>query len=333
MEDAPKEDALPLLAFALQRLWRQYSASGALTKDNDDKVGGLRGLIEDAAERALRGISPDEDVALPSGPPTKRRVDLAASTFVPGLAQINDQGATVRRIAAWNDFNEEQQELLAQVRSMAARHAQGRRRRRYRRGCPRGAFSRMDPAEGLARARTGPPRRAPVGYKRRRGLGPARRARVWLDHRGRRLRGARALINDTRYRHQFGRLQKDYLEACAAAGRVRVLRFGGLLMGILVAAAAAAAAVDNKLTYEALIARPISSINARISPIQTTITRRPFASPWRQLPGAALFDWGNARDCVGLSLSAPECALRLTGVRRAGPGNAASVPGRIRSKI
>jgi hypothetical protein len=24
MEDAPKEDALPLLAFALQRLWRQY---------------------------------------------------------------------------------------------------------------------------------------------------------------------------------------------------------------------------------------------------------------------------------------------------------------------
>src|SRR5262249_22307662 len=48
MEDAPKEDALPLLAFALQRLWRQYAASGKLTKDNYDKVGGLKGLIEDA---------------------------------------------------------------------------------------------------------------------------------------------------------------------------------------------------------------------------------------------------------------------------------------------
>ena len=30
MLDAPKDDALPLLAFALQRLWRQYAASGAL---------------------------------------------------------------------------------------------------------------------------------------------------------------------------------------------------------------------------------------------------------------------------------------------------------------
>jgi hypothetical protein len=29
------------LAFALQRLWRQYAASGALTRDNYDKVGGL----------------------------------------------------------------------------------------------------------------------------------------------------------------------------------------------------------------------------------------------------------------------------------------------------
>jgi hypothetical protein len=31
---------------------------------------------------------------------------------VPALAEINDQGATIRRIAAWNSFNEEQQELL-----------------------------------------------------------------------------------------------------------------------------------------------------------------------------------------------------------------------------
>jgi hypothetical protein len=45
MDDAPKQDALPLLAFALQRLWRQYAASGTLTKDHYDKVGGLKGLI------------------------------------------------------------------------------------------------------------------------------------------------------------------------------------------------------------------------------------------------------------------------------------------------
>jgi TIR domain len=43
MDDAPKEDALPLLAFALQRLWRQYAASGKLTKDNYEKVGARTG--------------------------------------------------------------------------------------------------------------------------------------------------------------------------------------------------------------------------------------------------------------------------------------------------
>ena len=126
MEDAPKEDALPLLAFALQRLWRQYAASGALTKDNYDKVGGLKGLIEDAAERALRGFAPEEDVPLPSGPPPKRRVDLAASTFVPALAQINDQGATIRRIAAWNEFQRRAAGAVDQVRPVASRGAQGR---------------------------------------------------------------------------------------------------------------------------------------------------------------------------------------------------------------
>jgi formylglycine-generating enzyme required for sulfatase activity len=112
MEDAPKEDALPLLAFALQRLWRQYAASGALAKCNYDRVGGLKGLIEDSAERALRGLTPDEDAPPQPGPPPKPRVDLTASTFVPALVQINDQGATIRQVARWTGFSDEQQELL-----------------------------------------------------------------------------------------------------------------------------------------------------------------------------------------------------------------------------
>jgi formylglycine-generating enzyme required for sulfatase activity len=112
MEDAPKEDALPLLAFVLQRLWQQYAASDTLTKAHYEKVGGLQGLIEDAAERAMRGLEPGDDVPLPSAPPPKRQTDLAAAAFVPTLVEINDQGATIRHIADWSRFNEEQQELL-----------------------------------------------------------------------------------------------------------------------------------------------------------------------------------------------------------------------------
>ena len=90
----------------------QYAKKGILTRDNYYKVGRMRGLIEDATERALRGLTPEEDVPLSSGPPTKRRADVAASTFVPALAQINEQGATVRRVAGWNSFDDEQQERL-----------------------------------------------------------------------------------------------------------------------------------------------------------------------------------------------------------------------------
>jgi hypothetical protein len=111
-ENAPKDDTLPLLAFALQRLWRQFAAKGALLRDHYDRIGGFKGLIEDAAERALRGLSPQEDVTLLPGPLPKRRDDLGAATFVPALAQINDQGAFIRRIAAWNGLSDEQQELL-----------------------------------------------------------------------------------------------------------------------------------------------------------------------------------------------------------------------------
>ena len=61
-------------------------------------VGRLSGLIEDGAERALRGISPDEGRpavdAAAQEPARPRSVD-----FVPALAQVNDRGATIRRIA------------------------------------------------------------------------------------------------------------------------------------------------------------------------------------------------------------------------------------------
>ena len=114
MEDAPKADALPLLAFALQRLWEQYANSGTLTKEHYDRFGGLTGLIEDAAERALRSIAPEEQTTLPSTPPSQHLLDVAASTFVPALAQLNEQGATMRRIESWNSFNAEQRQLLQQ---------------------------------------------------------------------------------------------------------------------------------------------------------------------------------------------------------------------------
>ncbi|MEL6662653.1 MAG: SUMF1/EgtB/PvdO family nonheme iron enzyme [Pseudomonadota bacterium] len=113
MEDAPGRDALPLLAFALQRLWDQFHVSGKLTHGDYTAMGGLSGLIEDAAERALCGIEPESrDTALPAGGARAHQVELGQSVFVPALADVNDEGAAIRRVANWNDFGPQEQELL-----------------------------------------------------------------------------------------------------------------------------------------------------------------------------------------------------------------------------
>ena len=218
--DALMEDALPLLAFALQRLWHQYAASGALSRDNYDKVGGLRGLIEDAAERALRGLSPEEDVALPAGPPTKARVELGASTFVPALAQVNDQGATIRRIAAWNSFNDEQQDLLIRFDHW---------RLVVRKGDADGGTVEVA-HETLFREWTRlkgwlEPERARLEALRSLQID----ALTWdrngrevalLNHQNKRLAETAALAGIEAYRKRLGAVEFDYLEACQAAAQL-----------------------------------------------------------------------------------------------------------------
>lgn len=236
MEHAPKDDTLPLLAFALQRLWRQYATSGALTRDNYDKVGGLRGLIEHAAERALRGVTPEDDAPLPTSPPEQWRVDLAASTFVPALAQINDQGATIRRVAPWNSFSEEQQELLIRFHQW---------RLVVRKGETDGGFVEVA-HEALFREWTRltawlEPERARLEALRslqvdaqtwvRNNKDPA-----FLNHRGARFSDANTLVGVERYAKRLEAADVAYLAACGEAERAarrRRLRTQTLI-GVLV---------------------------------------------------------------------------------------------------
>jgi hypothetical protein len=112
MEDAGGRDALPLLAFTLQRLWQQYEADRRIRKVHYVSIGKLSGLIEDAAERALRGFDPTAQ----QGPLTGRISDgkdkLAQRTFVPSLAQFNERGAAIRRVAQTSTFSEDSRALL-----------------------------------------------------------------------------------------------------------------------------------------------------------------------------------------------------------------------------
>jgi formylglycine-generating enzyme required for sulfatase activity len=110
MEDAPDDDAMPLLAFAMQRLWNEHAAGGKITLDHYRALQGLGGLLDSTAERALRGTRPgDEPSAARLNP---RRLAIAEETFVPNLVDINPTGAAVGRVAAWSEFSSAQRRLL-----------------------------------------------------------------------------------------------------------------------------------------------------------------------------------------------------------------------------
>jgi formylglycine-generating enzyme required for sulfatase activity len=238
VEDAPKEDALPLLAFALQRLWRQYATSGALTKDNYENIGGLKALIEDAAERALRGLASDEDVPLPSGPPPKRQDDLGASTFVPALAQINDQGATIRRVAPWTSFSYEQKELLLRF---------DQSRLVVRKGMDADGGTVEVAHEALFREWTRlkswlEPERARLEALRSLQVDALTwdrngRDAAFLNHREKRLAEASTLAGIKDYRKRLGTVEFNYLAACQEAERLarrRTWRLQALIYVLLV---------------------------------------------------------------------------------------------------
>jgi formylglycine-generating enzyme required for sulfatase activity len=221
INDAPDEDALPLLAFTLQRLWDRYAASGAITKDNYASVGGLKQLIEDAAERALRGIAPEQDVPLPPAPPPQQRVELAAATFVPGLAQLNDQGAVIRRPAPWSGFTAEQQQLLQsfdQWRLVVRKAAEA-------------AGGTVEVAhEALFREWTRlknwlEPQRTTLEALRSLQLDALTwdrngRDQDFLNHRGKRLAEATMFTGTESYRRRLGAVEFAYLAACRQAERL-----------------------------------------------------------------------------------------------------------------
>ena len=112
MDDAGGKDLLPLLAFTLQRLWRQYEAERRIRAVNYESVGKLLGIIEDAAERALRGIDPSARQA-PLTPNASTKKDAAARrVFLPHLAQVNERGGTTRRVATLANFDDEAIDII-----------------------------------------------------------------------------------------------------------------------------------------------------------------------------------------------------------------------------
>lgn len=103
------KDALPLLAFTLERLYVEYGDRGQLKLADYQALGGIKGSIEAAVERAF--AEADKNPAVPKD--RNSRLALLRRGLIPWLAGIDpDTGSPRRRVARKSEIPEEARPLI-----------------------------------------------------------------------------------------------------------------------------------------------------------------------------------------------------------------------------
>jgi len=112
LTDTEGADALPLLAFTLERLFVQYGTDGDLKLEEYEELGGVRGSIEAAIAEAF--ANPGKAPVIPrEATEQDRRLRLG---FIPWLARVDpDTEERKRRLACWNEIPEAARSLLARL--------------------------------------------------------------------------------------------------------------------------------------------------------------------------------------------------------------------------
>ncbi len=109
IENGSGKDALPLLAFTLEQLYREYGRAGLLRLEDYEAFGGLRGTIDAAVERAFRRADGDPRI------PRERamREALVRRGLIPWLAGVDPDTKRPRRnIARRGDIPAESVPLI-----------------------------------------------------------------------------------------------------------------------------------------------------------------------------------------------------------------------------
>jgi formylglycine-generating enzyme required for sulfatase activity len=109
IEAGRAKDALPLLAFTLERLYLEHGGDGDLTVAEYRTLGGIKGSIEAAVERAFKMA--DADPTIPSD--RIARLALLRGGLIPWLAGIDpDTGAPRRRVARLSEIPADSRPLI-----------------------------------------------------------------------------------------------------------------------------------------------------------------------------------------------------------------------------
>ena len=112
LKDAEGADALPLLAFTLERLFLEHRGDRELSLGHYDALGGVRGSIEAAVAAAFE--KPETRPIVPADKAERER--LLRKVFVPWLALVDPQTEErKRRVARWDELPEETHPLLERL--------------------------------------------------------------------------------------------------------------------------------------------------------------------------------------------------------------------------
>lgn len=217
LRDADGVDALPLLAFTLERLYIDYGGAEAIRLEDYESLGGVRGSIEAAVVSAFS--DPYRAPAIPAD--KTEREQLLREGFIPWLARVDPQtDERKRRLARWD-------ELPVRVHTIMERLIEQRLLQRDRRNVEGSsgpvtvveiaheALLRQwhtligwleDDADALKRLDV-VRRAADEWHKYDRG-------ESWLLHSGERLTWAEALLQRPDFERLLGPLSEAYLRAC-----------------------------------------------------------------------------------------------------------------------
>lgn len=125
IEQGGAKDALPLLAFTLERLYVEQGGDGDLRLAEYEELGGVKGSIEAAVERALKAA--DADPKIPRD--RDARLALLRRGLIPWLAGIDPEtGSPRRRIARLSEIPAESRPLMISLSSSACSRPMSRRR-------------------------------------------------------------------------------------------------------------------------------------------------------------------------------------------------------------
>jgi formylglycine-generating enzyme required for sulfatase activity len=234
IEAGGAKDALPLLAFTLERLYTEYHAGGNLKLEHYNALGRVQGSIEAAVERAFNAANSDPKI------PRDRdaRLAILRRGLIPWLAGIDpDTGAPRRRVARFSEIPAEARPLIDHLveqrllsidiaentgeTTIEPTHEALLRQWGLLQGWLKEDAGLLTVLDGIKRAS--------------RDWAANNKAQSWLSHSAERLQVANRLTERPDLSANLEPTDKEYLDACRAAEKAARARFRKLEINFYVA--------------------------------------------------------------------------------------------------